>query len=420
MDCYHIIGQNRLNGKVCLHGAKNSALPILAATILSNKQSVIHNCPQLTDIKAACDILEYIGCTVTRQGQSVVVDPSGICRGDIPDNLMREMRSSIIFLGALAARLGKTCVSFPGGCELGARPIDLHLFGLRKLGLIINEEHGLLDCTAPGRLKGAKIVLSFPSVGATENILLACVLAQGTTTIANAAREPEIIDLANYLNACGAQVRGAGSDTIVVEGVPKLHGAEHSVIPDRIVAATYLAAAAATGGEVLVQDCCPLHLESILPVFEHAGCVVSCTQNSIYLSAKQPLKAVPVIRTLPYPGFPTDAQAPLMAMLSLAQGTSVIVENIFENRFKHVPEMLKMGADIKVEGRVAVVSGVSRLHSAKVYASDLRAGAALVVAALAAQGESEVYGLSHIDRGYENLDTTLQNLGARMIRKYEE
>lgn len=420
MDCYRIIGENRLCGQVCLHGAKNSALPILAAAILSDQASVIHNCPDLTDVKAACDILEYIGCAVWRHGECVTVDPSGICRGDIPDNLMREMRSSIIFLGALAARLGKTCVSFPGGCELGARPIDLHLFGLRKLGLVIKEEYGLLECTAPGRLKGTKIVLSFPSVGATENILLASVLAQGTTTITNAAREPEIIDLANYLNACGASVCGAGSDTIVVQGVNALHGAEHSVIPDRIVAATYLAAAAATQGEVLVQNCAPQHLESILPVFEHAGCVISCKDESIYLRADAPLKAVPVIRTLPYPGFPTDAQAPLMAMLCLAQGTSMIVENIFENRFKHVPELLKMGADIQVEGRVAVVQGVRRLHSARLYASDLRAGAALVVAALSAQGESEIYGLSHVDRGYENLDRTFQNLGARMIRVYEE
>lgn len=406
-----------LSGEIAVHGAKNSSLPLLAATILGKSQSVLHNCPRLSDVDAAIRILSYLGCAVERSGDTVCVDTSQLTHFDVPEDLMREMRSSIVFLGAIAARLGKTRISFPGGCELGPRPIDLHLSSLRALGLSIREDHGFLDCEVNGRLKGASISLAFPSVGATENILLAAATAEGTTQILNAAQEPEIIDLAEFLNACGAKISGAGKSTVVIEGVEELHGAEHTVIPDRIVAATYLCCAAATGGEILVRRVRPDDIAGILPVLEQTGCRIYTGEQSVYLKAPGRLKPVKSVRTMPYPGFPTDAQAPVMSLTALADGTSVFVENIFENRYKHVAELARMGADIKVEGKVAVVSGVRTLYGAGVDATDLRGGAALIVAGLAAEGETVVSRIHHIDRGYEQIETSLRSLGAQVERR---
>jgi UDP-N-acetylglucosamine 1-carboxyvinyltransferase len=409
-------GGRPLSGSLRVHGAKNSALPLLAASMLCDSPSVIHNCPELTDVEASRRILEYLGCRTSRQGGAVVIDPTGLDRFDIPDSLMREMRSSVVFLGAIAARMGRAKISFPGGCELGPRPIDLHLAALRLLGLNIEEDHGWINCRSTGRLHGANIALSFPSVGATENIILAAATARGTTEIINAAREPEITDLADYLTGCGAKISGAGTSSIVIEGVASLHGCEHKVIPDRIVAATVMAAAAVTRGDVTLTDVCLEHLGPVLPAFKEAGCEIVPGNDSLRLIAPRRLAALKRIRTMPYPGFPTDAQAPLMAMASVADGTSMFVENIFASRFKHAAELNRMGAKINVEGRVAVVEGVERLLGTTVESTDLRGGAALVVAALAAEGVTEIDSLTHIDRGYEKIENMFSSLGATMRR----
>lgn len=407
-----IEGGHRLNGAVHIHGAKNSALPILAASVLVGGECRIENCPQLSDVAAAVAILRHLGCHVEWQDHTVVVDASDVCRGDIPDDLMREMRSSIVFLGAIVARTGGAQMSFPGGCELGPRPIDLHLAALRQLGLRIREEGGCLHCHAGARLKGRTISLAFPSVGATENILLAAVTAEGTTTVYNAAREPEICDLCTFLNACGARICGAGESTLIIEGVDALHGCAHRVIPDRIETATYMAAAAVTGGSLVLKDVCPDHVQSLLPSFEEMGCSITPWKGEMLISTPTRLRRVRTVRTLPYPGFPTDAQALLMAMSCVAEGTSVFIETIFESRYKHVGELMRLGAHIKVEGRVAVVEGVEQLSAAPVECTDLRGGAALVLAALCARGKTEITALHHLERGYEALTESLQNVGA--------
>ena len=411
-----IHGAKRLQGEVRIHGAKNSTLPLMAASLVCGGKCVLHNCPSLSDVDTSERILRHLGCGVTRSGGDIVIDPLPMEYCDIPDELMREMRSSIIFLGAIAARMGKAVLSYPGGCELGPRPIDLHLSALRRMGVVIREDHGRLDCVVPNGLHGAAISLAFPSVGATENILIAAVLAEGTTVINNAAREPEIWDLADFLNSCGARIAGAGESTITVEGVPRLGGCEHRVIPDRIAAATYLAAGAATGSTLTVSSVVPRHLEPIFPVFEESGCTLAADGDRVRIVPPQRLRRVKSIRTMPYPGFPTDAQAPIMAMLAVADGTSIFVENIFESRYKHVGELLRLGANIKVEGRVAIVDGVERLSGAPVEATDLRGGAALVVAGLAACGVTEIGGLNHLDRGYEKLEANLTALGAEIVR----
>ncbi|MGI5893003.1 MAG: UDP-N-acetylglucosamine 1-carboxyvinyltransferase [Candidatus Merdivicinus sp.] len=416
MERLMITGGNPLRGEIRVHGAKNSSLPLLAACVLCRGETVLHNCPDLSDVTAACEILSYLGCQVRREGRSVLVNAENITRHSVPEPLMREMRSSIVFLGAIAARTGFADLSFPGGCELGPRPIDLHLAGLRKLGLKVEEEGGNLLCRTEGRLAGTNIALSFPSVGATENILLAAVTAKGRTVLTNAAREPEIIDLADFLNKCGAKIRGAGEGTIIVDGVASLHGCEHRVIPDRIVAATFLSCAACTGGDILVQEVEPVHLAGILPIFEEMGCSVSVEGKNVRLCAPVRLHAARDIRTMPYPGFPTDAQAPLMAVATLAEGTTMFVENIFESRYKHASQLARMGAKIKLEGRVAVVEGVPMLHGANVECTDLRGGAALVAAGLAAEGETILREIHHIDRGYEQIEEVLTPLGANMKR----
>jgi UDP-N-acetylglucosamine 1-carboxyvinyltransferase len=412
-----IEGGKPLNGELTISGAKNSSLPVLAATLLGGRQSVIHNCPNLSDVDISIKILRHLGCEVERQGDTVIVDPSGLCRWDIPDALMREMRSSIVFLGAIAAKMGNACISFPGGCELGPRPIDLHLKALRRLGLEIIEHHGFLDCSVKTRLKGAEIVLSFPSVGATENILLASTLAEGTTIIVNAAREPEIVDLANCLNSMGAKIYGTGGSSIRIDGVTKLNGAEHRVIPDRIVSSTYMAIAAITGGEIVLRDACMDHLSPVIEAFEEMGCEIKEEKGLCVVKRKGILKPIKNVRTMPYPGFPTDSQALVMAVSTLSKGTSVFIESIFESRFKHASELMRLGAKIKVEGRIAVVEGVEALSGATVEATDLRGGAALIIAGLAIEGKTEITNIRHIDRGYENIELKLKEIGASITRE---
>lgn len=414
MERLCIRGGRPLFGSVRVHGAKNSVLPILAAALLTSGVSVIHNCPALSDVNAAIAILRHLGCTVTRDGTDVTVDGSTISRTEIPDSLMREMRSSVIFLGAILARCGEASLSYPGGCELGPRPIDLHLEALRTMGVEIHDEGGSLCCR--GRVTGAVHSLSLPSVGATENLMLAACGGTGTTVICNAAREPEIVDLQRFLRTLGADVTGAGSSTVIIRGGSPLHGGEHTVISDRIVAATYLSACAACGGEVELLG---TEREWLLPVteaFRRGGCQVTGEAERVVLRCTQPLRGIPPIRTAPYPGFPTDAQPMAMAAFCRSQGVTVFVETIFENRFRQAAELARLGADIRVEGRVAIVEGRKSLHGAALKAGDLRGGAALVVGALAAEGESVITGLRHIDRGYSSLEEDLRGLGAEIER----
>ena len=416
MSSYIIRGGRPLTGETVCQGSKNSSLPILAACILSDREIVLENVPRITDVEATLKILEHLGCRTRREGHALTVDAGGMSEGEIPEALMREMRSSVIFLGALLAKTGYAVVSAPGGCDIGLRPIDLHLDAMEKLGAEVYKNAGRIECSAPHGLTGAEIMLSFPSVGATENIMIAAATARGRTVTRNAAREPEISDLADFLNAMGAKVSGAGESTVCIEGVKALHGARHSVIPDRIAGATLLAAGAITGGHVRVKGLIPAHLSPVLDIFERAGCETEIGSDAVTLRAPKRLACVPTVRTMPYPGFPTDIQPPVTAMLSRAQGTSMIIETIFESRFKFIGELTRFGANIRTDGRSAVVDGVERLSAASVLMPDLRGGAALVLAALSAEGESTVGDIRHTDRGYEGFERTLSELSADITR----
>lgn len=412
----YIEGGRSLQGEISVSGAKNSSLPILAAAVMCGGTSIIHNCPALSDVYSALRILSSLGCKCRREGKTVTVDAKAVTGYEIGEALMREMRSSIVFLGAILARTKRCRLSFPGGCELGPRPIDIHLHALEKLGAKIVEDHGVLDCSLLSRASAADITLPLPSVGATENIMLLAATGEGTTVIRNAAKEPEICDLADFLNASGAEISGAGSTTVCIKGVPALHPCEYSVMPDRIVAATYMGAAAITGGELMINGVNPMDMYSTMAVFEQMGCGVYPYSDRIFITAKKPLKAVKTVRTTFYPGFPTDCQPIVMAALCKAGGTSMIVENIFENRFRAAGELVRMGADIKAEGKVAVIEGVKSLSGTSVMAHDLRAGAALVLAGLGAEGTTTVSNTAYIDRGYEHIERELSACGALIKR----
>lgn len=416
MDTLIVNGGRTLDGAITVHGAKNSVLPILAGTILNSGISVIHNCPKISDVDAAIEILRYIGCEVSFENGTVTVDSRNAENHEIPDEMMREMRSSVIFMGAVLARFGNVSLFTPGGCELGARPVDLHISSLKKLGVHICEDGGAIRCTAR-RMKGQDIVLSFPSVGATENTILAATACEGRTRIINAAREPEISDLQDFLVKMGADVSGAGSSMIIVNGRKKLHDVEYTVIPDRICAATFMCAAALCGGHVKIEKIIPEHVATVLSILEGIGCDIKSGSDFAEVRRVGKLSAIPTVRTLPYPGFPTDAQPPLMALATRCAGTSTFVENIFDRRYRHAGELVRMGADIKVEGKVALVHGVDKLFASSVKATDLRGGAALVLAAMAAEGKSEIRCVEHIDRGYESIETSMSALGADIVRK---
>ena len=416
MSQLRIRGGSRLQGEADIQGAKNSVLPILAATLLTADQVELRGCPRLRDVDASIHILRDLGCRARWEGENtLLVDTRALDGCAVSERLMREMRSSAIFLGAILARCGQAELSYPGGCELGPRPIDLHLSGLRDLGAEIDDAGGVLHCKAP-RLKGREIVLSLPSVGATENLMLAACGASGVTTITGAAQEPEIVDLQNFLSACGARVSGAGSSTVSVEGGRPLHGCTYTVMPDRIAAATYLCAAASAGGEIFLRGAREEHLSTVTAVLREAGCSILSDAAGIACASRDRLSAVRPVRTAPYPGFPTDAQAILMAALLKSRGATVFEENMFSSRYRHVDELSRMGADIRVSGRAAVVTGTERLHGAPVRCTDLRGGAALCVAALAAEGETTVREIGHIDRGYEDIARDLRRLGADIVR----
>ncbi len=410
MPTWTVRGGKELYGTLRVQGAKNAVLPIMAASLLGGGVSRLKNCPGLSDLSASLEILSHLGCGVSREGGEILIDSNHVCRSHIPHELMLKMRSSVMYMGAILARMGEVRLSTPGGCELGSRPIDLHLRALEALGAHISQEGGEVYCRA-GRLKGAHINLDFPSVGATENAMLAACAAEGETVITNAAREPEIEDLQSFLRAKGADIEGAGSSVIRIKGFRPREYTEHSVMPDRIVASTYLCAAAAAGGEILINNAVPAHFSTVISSLRAMGCGIIIGADSVLLRRKGPLRASKPVITKPYPGFPTDAQALLMAACLRADGTSVFVENIFESRYRHVPEMRRLGADIRTEGRVAMVTGTDKLRGAPVNACDLRGGAALVVAGLSAEGETRVFDSGHIERGYEDLSGDLRILG---------
>ncbi len=417
MEKLIVKGGNRLVGAVKTSGAKNAVLPIIAASILGTTPSHLDEVPMLEDVHTISEVLKCLGLKVKFNPEANVldIDSTNITSFEAPYELVRTMRASFLVMGPLLARIGKARISMPGGCAIGARPIDIHLKGFEALGVKIEQGHGYIEASAPDGLKGTGIYFDFPSVGATENIMMAASLAEGTTILENAAEEPEIVDLANYLNKMGAKIRGAGTDTIRIEGVKELHGADYTIIPDRIEAGTYMIAAAMTGGDVVVENVLPEHQKPLIAKLREAGAVVEEDIDKVRVIGQSSLKAV-AIKTLPYPGFPTDMQAQMMAMMVIAEGRSKVTETVFENRFMHVVELNRMGAQISTEGRSAVIDGPCKLTGCDVRATDLRAGAAMILAGLVAEGTTRIGDLHHIDRGYENIVAKLKKLGADIER----
>ena len=403
---------NPLKGSVKIDGAKNAVLPIIAATLLAKGKSVIKEVPNLRDVHVISDLLRHLGAEVEYEGKTLTVDATNITTCEAPYELVRKMRASFLVMGPLLARFNHTKISMPGGCAIGTRPIDLHLKGFKCLGADVEIDHGFVEARTE-KLKGSKLYLDFPSVGATENIMMAACLAEGTTIIENAAEEPEIVDLANFLNEMGADVKGAGTNTIRIKGVKELRGAEHTVIPDRIEAATYMVAAAMTKGDIVIENVLMEHLKPVTAKLKEAGCKIIELENAARVIGPETLKPID-IKTLPHPGFPTDVQAQFMAMLTIAKGTGVVIETVFENRYMHVAEFNRMGANIKIEGRTAVVKGVDQLYGAKVNATDLRAGAALILCGLIAEGDTEIGEIYHIQRGYVDIDKKITALGGNI------
>lgn len=414
MSKFIIEGRRKLSGKVKVSSAKNAVLPVLAATLLTQGESVIEDVPKLEDVNVMKEVITALGAKCTQKEKKFIINSADINSFEAPYELVRKMRASFLVMGPLLARFGKAKISMPGGCAIGSRPIDLHLKGFSALGAKINLGHGYVEATAD-QLVGTTIYLDFPSVGATENIMMAAVLAEGHTVIENAAKEPEIVDLANFLNSMGAKIRGAGTDIIKIEGVKELKGISYTVIPDRIEAGTYLVAGAITGSEIIVENVLSEHLKPVIAKLMECGCKIYEEEDKILIIGNERPNPVD-IKTMPYPGFPTDMQAQMMAYLTLCKGTSMVIETVFENRFMHVEELKRMGAKIKIEGRSAVIEGVEKLTGAPVKATDLRAGAALIIAGLAADGVTEVLNSYHVDRGYENIIEKLSSLGARIER----
>ena len=416
MSKYIINGGNILNGTVNVRGAKNSVLPLLAASILTDEQVILHNCPNITDVANMIKMLQAMGVVVSRENGNIIINSSTLDSFIISPDLAKEVRSSLFLLGPILGRLKQGKASYPGGCEIGLRPIDIHIKGLSELNVHIEEKSGYIECDGT-KMRGADIMLDYPSVGATENIMMAAVTAPGYTIIRNAAKEPEIIDLQDMLFKMGAKIKGAGNNVIYIEGVEKLHGTEHTPIPDRIVAGTYVIACAVCGGNIELTNVDPEHISSLLVKLSKTTCKIDVKNDRIYVSNNRRLKSLGYVETMPYPGYPTDLQAQTMVLEAVACGTSIIVENIFETRFKHVPELVKMGAIITVKDRYAFIRGVEKLHGAEVRASDLRGGVALVLAGLKADGTTIVNDISHIDRGYENLEENLRIIGADIRRE---
>lgn len=415
MCCYIIDGGKKLDGIVKVSGSKNAALPIISAAILNGGITKLYNIPNIHDTRITLEILKYLGCKVNKNNDKIEINSKNITKKDIPEKLMREMRSTVIIAGALLGRFKEVTFSYPGGCDIGARPIDLHLKAFKRLGVNITEEYGFIKCKCD-KIVGANIDLDFPSVGATENIILASIYCEGKTVITNAAKEPEIIDLSNMLNKMGANIQGAGTNVIEITGVQKLKNVGYRIIADRIEAGTLLCAAAITGGKVKITNMNPEHITAVLSKLEETGCKLEIGDSFVQLVAPKRLKAVE-IKTLPYPGFPTDMQSIFGSMLTAAKGTSIITENIFENRFKYATELNRMGAKTKTEGKTLIISGTRKLTAANVSSTDLRGGAALVLAGLVAKGRTKVDNIDYILRGYEGLDKKLSLLGANIKRQ---
>lgn len=412
---YKIKGVKKLEGIVNISGSKNASLPILAASILNGKTATIYNLPDIKDVKTTLKILEILGCKVVKKRNKVIIDSSNMDKFVVPHDLMRELRSSVILAGSIIGRFKKAVFSYPGGCEIGARPIDLHIENFKKIGINIEENAGYIVCNCD-KIKSAEVHLEFPSVGATENIILASILSDAEIIITNAAMEPEIVDLQEFLNRMGAKVYGAGTNCIKIVGVKRLKEVSYTIMPDRIETGTFLAMCAATGGNLELRNTNYNHIIPVLDKLEETGCRIEKNKNNIYIEAKKRLKAID-IKTLPYPGFPTDMQSIFLGMLCSAKGTSVITENIFENRFKCVPELNRMGAKIKIEGNCAIVKGVRKLTGTEVRATDLRGGIALVIAGLTANGITKVENIGFIERGYEKLETKLTKIGASIYKE---